>query len=394
MPGIPLPVEFLIPFVFGVHIALVNLDIGLSTAIPLMKWTGEKKGDGFLVERSKTLMRYYAGTYAIAGVFGTAFTVALLSFYPQFIGLAGHLTWVPFGLAIMAIALRFLSIVGYWYLWDKISSGLHAAIGAAMALTGFLVPLGFRAVFAFLNSPEGLHLEPKPYLDVAEALANPSFAPLYLKSVVGGLAVGALVLASAYAWRLTEVEGEARRRYAELASTAAKYGAIAVVIMVPLGVWYLAGLWWTTPFKFANVIGSLMGMAAQSDYSWLFILKMALVAVQLAAAAYLLRRPLLAGGAVDPSALRWAKVAGPAALATVVSGELLNMFSQLPYFVARPDLAAALPEPIVQAISAENVNSLANLPELYWITAAMLVPLLAAVAALFYFMVKGEGEGG
>ena len=91
----PIPIVVILSLALGLHIALVNLDIGLATLIPIMKRVGERREDEFLVRRAKSLMRYYAMTYAVAGVFGTAFTVALLAFYPAFIGLAGHLTWVP-----------------------------------------------------------------------------------------------------------------------------------------------------------------------------------------------------------------------------------------------------------------------------------------------------------
>jgi len=60
----PVPVVFILSLAFGLHIALVNLDIGLATLIPIMKRVGERREDEFLVRRAKNLMRYYAMTYA------------------------------------------------------------------------------------------------------------------------------------------------------------------------------------------------------------------------------------------------------------------------------------------------------------------------------------------
>ncbi len=372
----PLPVSTLITLTFGVHIVLVNLDIALSIFIPWMKWKGTKEGDEFLVERAKYLMRYYAATYAVAGVFGTAFTVILLSFYPQFIGLAGHLTWVPFGLAILMIVLRFFSIVSYWYLWGKISNELHDLLGALLALTGLLVPLGFRAVFAFLNYPAGLKLEPKPMLDVGEALMNPTLWPLYLKSIFGALAAGSLVLVTAYGLRYHKSKDE---RYMKLVRLNLKYGLTSLVLMLVFGTWYSIVLYFTTPYKFANVFGFLVGMKPKLDFTWLFILKMVLVLAQL-----FLAYSLYSG----EFNLNYVKAVGPLALLTVASGEMLNMHSQLPYFVAQPEVVNKLPDLLKNALLTTNVNSLANVPELYTITAVMLVPLLLAMAALFYLLLK------
>ncbi len=387
----PIPVVVILSLAFGLHIALVNLDIGLATLIPIMERVGERREDEFLIRRAKNLMRYYAMTYAVAGVFGTAFTVALLAFYPAFIGLAGHLTWVPFGLAVLLIALRFLSVAGYWYLWDRVSSGVHLLIGAVMAATGILIPLGFRAVFAFLNAPFGLRLQPKPHLLLGEALSNPTLLPLYLKSVFGALATGLFVVASAYAWRYLRTEGDLRERYASLVKALLPYGTLSLFLMLVFGFWYTLSLLSVSQYKFVNIFGRFLGADPTKDFSWLFLLKMALVAVQFGVILYVLDR-LLEGGALDDGSMRWIRTLGPAALGTVITGELLNMYSQLPYFVARPDLFNMLPSWMVSALSVDAVNPLANLPGVYIITGAALTPLLAAVAALIYIATKGEPE--
>ncbi len=386
----PVAVVFILSLAFGLHIALVNLDIGLATLIPVMKWLGERREDEFLVERARGLMRYYAMTYAVAGVFGTAFTVALLAFYPAFIGLAGHLTWVPFGLAVLLIALRFLSVAGYWYLWDRVSKGVHLLIGAAMAATGLLIPLGFRAVFAFLNAPFGLRLQPKLHLVLGEALSNPTLMPLYLKSVFGALATGAFVVASAYAWRHAASEGELRDRYAEVVGALLPCGALSLFLMLIFGFWYTLSLLSVSQYKFVNIFGRFLGAEPAKDFSWLFLVKMGFVAAQFAVILITLRS-LIRRGSLNEDSMRWIVTLGPSALGAVITGEFLNMYSQLPYFIARPDLLNMLPGWMVDALSTEAVNPLTNLPSLYVITGAALAPLLVAVGALIYVAVSGEG---
>ena len=390
----PAAVLGLLSLVYGIHVVLVNLDIALAALIPTLKRIGERREDHFLIERARTLMRYYAGTYAVAGVFGTAFTVTLLAFYPSFVSLMGHIAWVPLGLAAMMIVLRFLTIAGYWYLWDRVSRGLHSAIGIAMAASGFLIPFGFRAVFALLNAPFGLRLKPQPHLIVSEALlSNPTFAPLYLKSVFGALAAGTLVLASAYAWRYFKVGEDLRERYAEIVSRLLSSAGFFLTAMLPLGFWYVISLLAASQYKFINIFGRWLGPGIEParDYGPLFILKMALVAAQFGVLLYVFQRTLRVG-TLDERSLRCIRLAGPAALATVAVGEMLNAYSQLPYFIARPDLFQFMPRQVAEALSAEAVNTLANLPGVYVVTGALLAPLLAAVAVLFYVMLTGEGE--
>lgn len=390
----PASVIGILSLAYGIHIVLVNLDIALATLIPTLKGIGEKRGDCFLVNRAKTLMRYYASTYAVAGVFGTAFTVALLSFYPSFVAFVGHIAWTPFGLAVLTIALRFLTIAGYWYLWDRVSSRTHLVIGITMAASGLLIPFGFRAVFALLNAPFGLHLRPQPYLVASETLlSNPTFAPLYLKSVFGAMAAGTLTLASAYAWRYFKVDESLKERYASLVSRLLPAGGLFLTAMLPLGFWYVIGLLAVSQYKFINIFGRWLGPGIEParDYSLIFILKMGLVAVQIGVLLYVFQR-VLKVGELDDRSLRWTRLAGPAALATVLVGEMLNAYSQLPYFIARPDLFQFMPRHMVEALSAESVNTLANLPGVYIVTGAMLAPLLAAVAVLFYITLTEAGE--
>lgn len=150
------PATFWLAFTFGAHIMMVNLSVGLP---PLMVYYRNKgKNDPRFEYVARSMTRVYAAIYGLAGVFATAFTVFLLSFYPKFIGLAGHLTLTPFGIAIMMIALHFLMLALYWHGWGRWSLTAHNVIGVLLAISAFLIPFGFRAVFAFLNTPYGVAL--------------------------------------------------------------------------------------------------------------------------------------------------------------------------------------------------------------------------------------------
>lgn len=330
---------------FGLHITMVNLGIGLAWLVPYFKWRAER-GEKELEAVARSLMRFYAATYGLAGVFGTAFTVFLLSYYPKFIGFAGNITMLPFGIAILMIALHFFSITAFWYGWDRWSRRAHQLIGVLLAVSATLIPLGFRAVFAFLNIPSGLGYDPETgrfYLDVVLALTkNPTFIPLYIKSITAALTATFLVVAGAYAYKYYTSSGEEKEAALRVVRILAKPIGVGLGLMLVLGLWYAFTLK-TIPYKFNNVFAPLgwkVGSGeAYFNISWLFVLKMVLYMFQIVAAALALPRILRGQGSTTHG--RLLLYAGLAALLTVAAGEYLNAFSQYPFFIAVwPDILA------------------------------------------------------
>ncbi|WP_457548622.1 cytochrome ubiquinol oxidase subunit I [Archaeoglobus sp.] len=354
---------------FGLHVVMVNLGIGLSAIIPFTKRRAELNGDAEMLRTAKNLMKFYASTYGLAGVFGTAFTVFLLSFYPAFLGLAGHITFVPFGLSICLIALHFLALTLYWYGWDKFSSEKHFAIGIIMMVSAILIPLGFRAIFGFLNVPMGLELQPKLHLDVLKALSNPTFLALYPKSIFASFSVTFVVLATAFAYR---------RR--ELALKFAKLGLICLIATAVFGIIYAETLRIYASYKYSNAF-AFLGLKASYDVSWMFLLKMAFVTIQFVALILFIVKE---NNKLMP-------LAGFSALAGVFMGEMLNAFSQYPYLIVN---VSGLPPEVVNAladiINMAKPNPIATMESLYLITLAFLIPLLASASLLVYLVLKPE----
>ncbi len=358
---------------FGLHIVLVNLGIGLSTTVPFMKRAGERRGDEYLLKTARKLMKFYAATYGLGGVLGTAFTVFLLSFYPGFLGLAGNIAFVPFALSILLICLHFISIVIYWYGWDRLSENAHFIAGLAMMTSAILIPLGFRAVFGFLNVPIGLELQPKIHLDALKALTNPTFIVLYPKSITASYALTFCILAGAFAYRMQRGDERAR----DYATMFAKYGLVFLIATAILGVLYAETLRVYSPYKFDNVF-AFLGTNAKYDVSWMFMLKMAFVIVQFIAIAYFLK-------AREKGIL--AEIAGAAGIGAVFTGELLNAFSQYPLLIANVSgLPAAVVRSLEGILNMAKPNPLTTMNSLYAITLAFLVPLLICFGVLIYLI--------
>ncbi len=380
-----IPQVYYLALVFGIHIVAVNLGISLSTIVPLLKRRADFSGNAKLDELAKRIFRVYAATYALAGVMGTAFTVFLLSFYPEFVGLAGNITLVPFAIAILSILLHFLSIVLYYYGWESFPRSYHFASGVLLALTSYTIPLGFRLVFSFLNTPVGLKFDGKPYIDTFEALMNPTFAPLYLKSILGALTFGSLFIATIAAFSLMKGDSVEER---SLYSLSLNIAIVSMFLMLLLGPWYAMSLL-STPMKFNNIFGSLgwsvSGAQGGLDLSWLFTVKLVLIVVQI----YAILRLTLLGGKSVSERFNLALLATISAALTILSGEYLNMFSQYPFFLANlPIVAPQIPEPwrtiLGRSLSLENVSPLSNDPSLLAVTALGILVLLAAIGYFLY----------
>ncbi len=381
-----IPQVYFIALVFGIHIVAVNLGMALATIVPLLKRKADLTGNERLDGIARGIFRIYAATYAIAGVMGTAFTVFLLSFYPEFIGVAGNITLLPFGIAILSILIHFLAIVLYYYGWDSFPRWAHLSSGILLAITAYTIPLGFRLVFAFLNTPSGLKIDGKPYIDALGALANPTFAPLYLKSVFGAITFGSLFISALLAYRMVKERGE---ESSQLYSITLKVAVVGTFIMLILGPWYSMSLI-STPMKFNNIFRSFgwgLGGVETVDMSWLFLIKMILIVIQI----YAILRLIF--GSVD---FKLSALATISAALTILTGEYLNMFSQYPYFLANlPIVADKIPEPwrtiLGRSLSLENVSPLASDPTLFLVTALGIAILLIAIGYFIYeTLFKGE----
>jgi len=160
-------------------------------------------------------------------------------------------------------------------------------------------------------------------------------------------------------------------------------------LMLFFGFWYLASLGLASPYKFSNVAGTWFGISPQGlDLSWLFALKLILVGYQIFVFLYLLRSVFVAGSInySDKTTQLLLILLGPVAVTTILLGEYLNAFSQLPYFVAVPSLETALPE-----INLYNsINPLATLFDVYVLTVFAGVPLLTVFFVMLYYILRGR----
>ncbi|MCE4599656.1 MAG: cytochrome ubiquinol oxidase subunit I [Desulfurococcales archaeon] len=356
---------------FGLHIVLVNLGVGISIVAPILRVLAYKRDSENLEREAYRLTRFYAATYAIGGVFGTAFTVYLFSYYPSFTALLGRIALYNYALAIMALVAHFLSLTLFYYGWKRLSQGIHMLAGVSLAGSALLIVLGFRSVFAQLSSPVGVDLDAGVVVNPLEAvLGNPLLPPLYIKSVAAGVTATLVAIAGWHAFRGEE----------ELAAMYIRPALVGLFIVFLTGLWYGYELR-IAEYKFNNIFGGLgIGGEPSLDLSWLLLAKIGLWLVQLAAMVTALVRGIEASRSLLVAAAISALLAVPA-------GEYLNAYSQYPYFIP-PDEANSEGNllPVLSLLS-ENANTRSTILQAITITFTTIL-LLAAAVYIYITMIK------
>ncbi|MEB3861559.1 MAG: cytochrome ubiquinol oxidase subunit I [Desulfurococcales archaeon] len=368
------PGVFWLTVSFGLHIVLVNLGVGISIVAPLLRIMALRRGDERLDREAYTLTRFYAATYALGGVFGTAFTVYLFSYYPSFTSLLGRIALYNYALAIMALVAHFLSLTLFYYGWSRLPPRIHTASGIALAASALLIVLGFRSVFAQLSSPVGVDLATATVTNPLEALlGNPLLPPLYLKSIAAAITATLVAVAGWHALRGEE----------GLARLYLKPALAGLVVVLLAGAWYGLELR-RVEYKFNNIFGGLgLGGEPSLDLSWLLLLKILLWGIQLAGVTVALHKGVA-------RARRLLAIAALSALVAIPAGEYLNAYSQYPYFIP-PSEAGVGDERLARILNllSPNINTRSELLQLITVTSTT---ILLAAAALYLAVTRAGLE--
>nr|KJR72136.1 MAG: cytochrome BD quinol oxidase subunit I [Vulcanisaeta sp. AZ3] len=209
----------LIAWAFSVHLPLVYTVLGLGWLLPTLEYIGYRRNKQVYVDLANHLASYLITVYAIGGVFGTIITVFLAGLLPIFTNIAGALLWPVWGVAIVfgvAIALPF---IGFYYRgFGRISPMKHVAIGYGMAIALTVIPAMFRLVFAFINYPAGVEVfQSKTSLvgfilgiNWSEVFDNPTYAPLFLATLFGAIAMTGVLISAIFGWRYSVDKSEYR----------------------------------------------------------------------------------------------------------------------------------------------------------------------------------------
>lgn len=187
--------------------------------LPTLELIGYKRNRQVYVDLAHNMANYLITIYAIGGLFGTIITVFLAGLLPIFTNIAGALLWPVWGVAIVfgvAIALPF---IGFYYRgFGRISPMKHVIIGYGMAVSLTVIPAMFRLVFAFINYPAGVEVFKDNSsivgftlgINWSQVFLNPTYAPLFLATLFGAIAMTGILISSIFGWRYSVDKSEYR----------------------------------------------------------------------------------------------------------------------------------------------------------------------------------------
>lgn len=292
-----------------IHVAFVSVTLGVGVLTAWYRYVAYKKKSSEIEARARRLLGLLAASELMSGVWGTVITVFLAGLFPGLTALATNVLFLPLSIAIVGIFIRIPSIAAFWYLWGRINPRKHVALGFIMAISGFLVPLGFRTIFAETMNPRAV----ASYLasgsaPMAQAYTNPLLWALYIHTVLAVLSVGGYV-AYTILGMYNDKEG------AEKALRIGLYLLVAQLFMGPI--------YWLTLRAHSNYVYQNVTFGLTSP---LFYLKLITIAILLYTSTKALK-------ALRQGQVIYARHLGFTALLVAILGEFINDASRYPYIV-------------------------------------------------------------
>lgn len=303
-----------------VHIAFVNITMGTGFIAAMGRFLAWRRNDASLEIMSRRVFKILIIHELFSGVWGTIITVVLAAFLPTLLAIAVDVIFFPILIALTAIIIRIPSIALFWYTWGKIKPIYHVVIGFIMALSGFMVPLGFRYIFAEITYPHGVGMALQGLKDLAriEVFANPLYLPLILHTWAGALSVGGFITASFFV-----IRGNVSPKFMWIGLW---HGVLFLAAQPVFGLWYLLSLGNYAPLMFENVLGAVN---ATLNLLPVFGLKLA-ATVGLIGLSVAVWRKVKRGMGVAP---RYGIALGPLSMLVVLAGEFMNDAGRYPYLV-------------------------------------------------------------
>jgi cytochrome d ubiquinol oxidase subunit I len=303
-----------------VHVILVNITLGTGWISAMARFLAWRRKSADLELMSRRVFKILIIHELFSGVWGTIITIVLAGFFPTLTAIATDIIFYPILLALTSILIRIPSIALFWYSWGKVKPGIHAALGFVMAVSGFGVPLGFRAIFAQINYPNAIELAAEGLRSAARVAVffNPVYLPLLLHTWFGAMSIGGFIVASFFAIK--------RNVNSKFAWTGLWHGVLFLGVQGFVGPLYFV----TVSNYVALIYNNLLGLSSATfDIEPVFAAKVTLVGLLVVVSALCWKR-LRRGSGIVP---KYALALGPLALLIAVCGEFMNDGGRFPYLV-------------------------------------------------------------
>ncbi|MDM7275976.1 MAG: cytochrome ubiquinol oxidase subunit I [Thermoprotei archaeon] len=334
------------------HVLFTAMTLGVGLISAWSRHMAYKTGDPWYEVFARKTFKLLIVSELFSGVWGTIITVFLAGFFTALLTLATNTLFIPLAIAVASIMIRIPAIAASWYTWGKISPRSHTMLMWIMALSGFGVPLGFRAIFAEINYPHAITY----YLQTGNnpgfmPYTNPLFWTLYLHTVAAVISVGGFVIAS-----LAILDRDVRG-----AQLGVKLGFTLLIAQLAFG-----PLYWLSLSRYSPLLFN----AVNTTYAPILAVKLVTVAL-LAVLGYKALKSLETS---IPGNVKWL---GPLALLAVALGEVLNDGSRYPNMVLMDN--EGLPVSLFA-----NFYMDIPLPMVYMILAFLVLSIVVFTVAAYY----------
>jgi cytochrome d ubiquinol oxidase subunit I len=364
--------DILLPFlilgvVLLIHLVFVNINIGLGLFSYLLRIKSIYNDE--LESVARKAFKFLAATEIISGLFGTIITVVLAGLWPTLFNIAMIILYIPILVSLVGIMLRMTSIVGFWYTWGASRTKIHLIIGFIMVVSGFMIPGGFRYIFAFIDKPVGLISMSPITGDPIVAFNNPIYPPLLLHTWIGALSIGLLTLATGFAWASKYDDS-----LTKWGAYAALWGALLIIPQGIIGFWFWNILSVESPYLFKSIMGPLSSpMGGHTNVFPTFIF-MILSGIYLLIAGIVFYKA--------PYRLNVGYTLGPVSILSLLFGEFTHDYGRLPYMVLSGDGG-------LKAELFVNKLLILSIGDILIIFIPIIIMLLIFLGFLYMYLVKG-----
>ena len=241
-------------FTLAMHIILVPLGVSWAFLTLIANYRGIKKNDPDSLQLAQRWSKYMAVTFAVGAVTGTVLTFEFGLLWPHFMGQWGEAFGVPFafeGIFFFAEAI-FISI--YIYGWRRLSPWAHFWTGVPLPFVGVLGAASVVAANAWMNDPSGFTLDSNGDITKVEPLKvifNDAMPLMAAHMIVAAYVVGPFLVASVYAFAMLRGRHDHYHRVGFL--IAFSVGAAAIPIQMGVGDSLARWVYNNQPEKFAAI---------------------------------------------------------------------------------------------------------------------------------------------
>jgi len=350
-----------------IHLTFVNINIGLGFYSFILRWRSITNIE--VVKPARKVFKFLVASEVVSGVYGTMITVALAGFWPTLVNIATIILFIPLIISIIGIIARLTSIAAYWYTWDKVQPKIHLSIGLIMALSGLAIPAGFRYIFAFIDNPVGSTSLNPISGNILEALMNPIYPPLLLHTWFGALSIGFLAAAAGLAW-----SSRKDKTIEKWSGYASLLGGLMIIPQGLTGFWFWSTLSFHSAYLFYSINISFLPTGHSStnvSYTFLGMVLLAIAILTLGIIYY-----------YQPSRKWIAYLLAPAAVASLILGEITHDIGRLPYMVILGETGIPMETFINKLLIIEPTLILSVIAIIIFFT-------IIFIALLYLYLVKG-----